>query len=192
MVISSDFVQEAQLLKEHLMKGYPSIKSLITFTFIGFIVGVTGAPSFLGTRWDLFQIDFFFWWSIVSTLMSLGLVIFSVWQYWQNRSQTEKNRAQIKVWMQDANGISLALKRIVRDNLDHRYSSTNDISNAIWSIEATTFSLYQSLYEERCVSEEEYRDKQRKIAEILDKRQLRQLAEGDEPQARNIESSPAK
>jgi hypothetical protein len=44
--------------------------------------------------------DFFFWWSIVSTLLSLALLCFSIWQYMKGRSYEEKVKAQVKVWMQ--------------------------------------------------------------------------------------------
>lgn len=159
-------------------------KILIAFTFIGFIVGVTGAPAFLGTKWNAFQIDFFFWWSIFSTLMGLGFAVVSVWQYLENKNKLEKNKAQVKIWMEGANGIRQALQRIVKDNLDTRYSTTNDISNAVWSIEATAGSLYQSLFEERCVTEEEYRERQKKISELLNKKQYAEI-EKDTHQTNN-------
>lgn len=81
-------------------------------------------------------------------------------------------KAQVKVWMQDANGVSNALNRIVVDNLQHRYSTTNDVCNAVWAIHATSFALYQSLYEERCVTEKEYKERQRKISEKLEAQQF--------------------
>ena len=160
---------------DDLIKLVQSFLSRFIFLLLGLIVGVTGALSFLRTQWDVYQLDFFFWWSIVSTLVGFFFVVFSLWQYWGNRSQVEKNKAQIKVWMQDANGIRNAIQRVVRDNFDGRYSSTNDMGNAIWSIEANAGSLYQSLYEERCVTEEEYRARQKKIGELLDKKQFAQL-----------------
>ena len=75
--------------------------------------------------------------------MGLGLLCFSIWQYKDGKNQSEKIKAQVKVWMQDANGIRTALQRIVRDNLDGRYSSTNDMGNTVWGIEATASALYQ-------------------------------------------------
>ena len=119
--------------------------------------------------------DFFFWWSVVSTSISIILLAFSIWQYWVGRSKNEKSQAQTKVWMQDANGISEGLRRIVVDNLGGRYSSTNDVCNAIWSVHASANALYQSLYEERCVTEEEYRARQKKLSELLDAQQFDQL-----------------
>jgi len=65
--------------------------------------------------------------------------------------------------MQQANGVHFACQRIVQDNLDKRYSTTSDIANAIWSLDSTAFSLYQSLYEERCIDEEDYKKEQVEI-----------------------------
>ena len=73
--------------------------------------------------------------------------------------------------MQDANGIHQALQRIVSDNLNKRYSTTDDVCNAIWAIHAATFALYQSLYEERCITEEEYKEGQKKISEMIQAQQ---------------------
>lgn len=119
--------------------------------------------------------NFLFWWSIISTIIGVFLLCFSIWQYLKGKSQEEKIRAQIKVWMQDANGLSNALKRIISDNLNTRYSSTNDVCNAIWSIEASAFALYQSLYEERCVTEKEYKARQKVLADVIGAQQLEQL-----------------
>ena len=162
-------------LYSHDMKKIQNLKYSILFILLGLLVGVTGTLSFLRTRWEIFQVDFFFWWSIISTLIGLIFMAISIWQYWENQSELKKNKAQVKVWMQDANGIRSALQRIVQDNLSKRYSSTNDMGNAVWSIEATAGSLYQSLYEERCVTEEEYRARQKKLADIVEAQQFEQL-----------------
>lgn len=108
--------------------------------------------------------SFFFWWSVVSTIIGIALLIFSVWQYLSGRSKEERLKAQVKVWMQDANGISTSLNRVVIDNLQKRFSTTNDVCNAVWAIQSSASALYQSLYEERCVTEEEYKERQKKIA----------------------------
>ncbi len=115
------------------------------------------------------QYNFFFWWSVVSTIIGVILLCLSIWQ--TARAQSEKNRKkdQIKIWMQHADGVSQGLKRIARDNLDKRYSSTQDIANAVWALEANAFALRQSLYEERCVTEPEYKLQQKEIMEQLKK-----------------------
>jgi hypothetical protein len=112
------------------------------------------------------------WWSLLSTVIGVILAGVSIWQYIENRDQKEKVMAQVKVWMEGANGVSQALQRIVRDNIDKRYSSTDDVCNAIWAVQSAAFALYQSLYEERCVTEEEYRARQKKLWEKLEAQQF--------------------
>lgn len=77
--------------------------------------------------------------------------------------------------MQDANGISQALTRIVQDNLSQRYSTTNDVCNAVWAIQGIAAALYQSLYEERCVTEKEYIEQQKRIAALINNQQIEQI-----------------
>ncbi|OGD68371.1 hypothetical protein A3I18_01655 [Candidatus Campbellbacteria bacterium RIFCSPLOWO2_02_FULL_35_11] len=119
--------------------------------------------------------NFFLWWSVVSTLIGVILLCFSIWQYKDGKNQSDKIRAQVKVWMQEANGLSEALRRIVSDNLEKRYSTTDDVCNAVWALQISAFSLYQSLYEERCVTEEEYKARQKKIADMIDAEQTKQV-----------------
>ncbi len=122
--------------------------------------------------------DIFFWWSIISTIIGLGLLCFSIWQYKEGLGKEEKIIAQVKVWMQEANGLQQALQRIVSDNLTGRYSSTNDVCNTIWALQISAFSLYQSLYEERCITEKEYKEHQNKIADVLQTKQIEDLKKG--------------
>ena len=116
--------------------------------------------------------EFLFWWSVISTIVGVVLLCCSIWQYFQSRNERDKANAQVKVWMNDANGISAALSRIVADNLANRYSSTNDVCNAVWAIQSSSFALYQSLYEERCISEKEYKERQKRISDRLEVEQL--------------------
>jgi len=118
--------------------------------------------------------SFLLWWSIISTVLGVAFLCFSIWQYKDGKNQSEKIRAQVKVWMQEANGLSEALKRIVSDNLAKRYSTTDDVCNTVWALQISAFSLYQSLYEERCVTEKEYKERQKKIADMIDKQQEEQ------------------
>ena len=119
--------------------------------------------------------DFLFWWSVVSTILGVLLLCFSIWQYKEGENQKEKIKAQVKVWMQQANGLQQSLNRVVNDNLNKRYSSTDDVCNTIWAIERSAFSLYQSLYEERCVTEEEYKEHQNQIASVIQTKQIEEL-----------------
>ncbi len=107
--------------------------------------------------------------SVVTTILSIILAGIAIWQFKEGQKQEDRIKAQVKVWMQDANGISQGMKRIISDNLAGRYGSTNDVCNAVWSLEATAFALYQGLYEERCVKEDEYIQRQKKIMDKLDK-----------------------
>ncbi len=129
--------------------------------------------------------DFIFWWSVVSTIFSVIFLGVSIWQIVEGRKQKERSNAQVKIWMQDANGLTQALLRIIQDNLAKRYSSTNDVCNAVWAIHASSFALYQSLYEERAVTEDEYKQQQKEINEQLKKQQT-------EPQTKPEDAQPRK
>lgn len=124
--------------------------------------------------------DFFLWWSVVTTILSLIFLGVSIWQIVEGRKQKERSNAQVKIWMQDAAGVSQGLQRIIRDNIDKRYSTTDDISNAIWALQACAFSIYQSLYEERAVTEKEFKERQQRLEE--EARALQQ----NNPQSENI------
>lgn len=126
--------------------------------------------------------SFTFWWSMFSTTIGVILLCVTIWQTKAARNEKKRSSSQVKIWMQDANGISLAMQRIVRDNLDGRYSSTNDLANSIFALQTTAFALYQSLYEERCVTEEEYKEQQKKFQEEFEK--LRQSPALPTPRAK--------
>lgn len=93
-------------------------------------------------------------------IVSVGLGV-KAWYDAKNK------KAQVKIWMQDANGLQVSLARIIQDNLGGRYSSTNDMANAIWSLQSIAFSLYQSLYEERCLDEKEFIKEQQALRKEL-------------------------
>ena len=124
--------------------------------------------------------DFITWWSIVSTVIGVILLCVTIWQFLVSRNKGITQKAQVKIWMQEANGLSIALGRIIGDNLSGRYNSTNDVCNAIWAVQASAFALYQSLYEERCISEKEYKERQKKIAEIIEKEQSQRTTQNFE------------
>lgn len=107
--------------------------------------------------------QFTLWYSIISTVVGLVLLIITVGLTVKAVLDSKNKKMQVKIWMQDANGIQQALSRIVRDNLDKRYSSTNDMANAIFAIQASAFALYQSLYEERWLTEEEFKADQQEL-----------------------------
>lgn len=109
--------------------------------------------------------QFLIWWSILSTVIALLLLGWDIWQFSAARKEEKQKKSQVKIWQQDANGISVGLKRIVIDADQGKYSSVKDVASAIWSLEASAFSLYQSLYEERLLTEEEYKQQQKELVE---------------------------
>src|SRR5262249_33446386 len=101
--------------------------------------------------------------SVVSTVLNVILIGASIWLLGQSNNEREKTKAQVKIWMQHASGISNGLVRIVQDNLTGRYGSTNDVCNAVWAVQASAAGLYQSLYEERCMTEDEFKSTQKRF-----------------------------
>ncbi len=82
-----------------------------------------------------------------------------------NRKEKERRNAQVKIWMQQANGISIALQRIIQDRWQGLYSSLKDVVNTVHAVEASANSLFQSLYEERTITEDEYKEEQKRFRE---------------------------
>ena len=103
-----------------------------------------------------------------STIANIILMIASVWLYVASRGEKNRIKAQVKVWMETANGVSQALGRIVQDSNTGLYSSVKDICNAVWVAHSSAFSLYQTLLEERCVTEKEYKERHDRIIKQLD------------------------
>jgi hypothetical protein len=77
--------------------------------------------------------------------------------------------------MELANGLSNSLQRIISDNINGRYSTTNDVCNTIFALQASAFSLYQSLHEERCITEDEYIARQKRLGKVLEDKQIKAL-----------------
>jgi hypothetical protein len=111
-----------------------------------------------------------FWWSVIATAIGLVIAGVTIWQISSSRSEAKRKKDQVKIWQQDAHGISQALRRIVEDTDRGKYTGKKDVANAVWSVESAAFSLYQSLYEERAVTEEEYKQRQREFFEMWKKR----------------------
>lgn len=112
-----------------------------------------------------------FWWSVVSTVIGITLLIGDVVLFVLNRKEKEHKEDQVKIWQQDANGVSQGLKRIVMDVNQGRYTAVKDVASAVWSLEASAFALQQSLYEERAMTEDEYKEQQKRIREEVMKTQ---------------------
>ena len=62
--------------------------------------------------------------------------------------------------MQGANGVQDALNRIIQDKWSNLYTGVQDVVNSVHVVHASAFALYQSLYEERTITEEEWRREQ--------------------------------
>lgn len=107
--------------------------------------------------------DFFFWFSVVSLFINVILILISVGLFVANRKEKERRNSQVKIWMQSSNGITQGLERIIQDKWNNFYSSVQDMANTVHSLHASSFALYQSLYEERAITEEEYRKEQSEI-----------------------------
>ena len=107
--------------------------------------------------------DFYFWFSIVSFVINIILTMAGVALWVGNRQEKQRRNAQVKIWMQIANGISQALARIIQDKWSKLYSEAQDVVNAVNAVEASSFALYQSLYEERTITEEEWKREQMDI-----------------------------
>jgi signal transduction histidine kinase len=138
------------------------------YLLAGIFVAFGTIQSALNTEWQIIKIDFFFWLSIVTTLLSFGLFAFSLWQYLKVEKEREKSKAQIKIWMEDARGIDAALRNIginaiSSSGMQSKFSSVNDVGLAVYALADTAKALYRSLYEERCITETEYVKQQNEI-----------------------------
>ena len=100
--------------------------------------------------------------NVVLIIVSVGLAVAG----WKDR---KNNKSQVKIWMEQANGVQQALQNIIQDKWNGLYSSVTDVTNAVWAVKASAFALYQSLYNERVITEQEYKEHQMKIRERLDK-----------------------
>ena len=111
--------------------------------------------------------DFFFWFSVVSLIINIILMVFAYGQIVGGRKEKERRNAQVKIWMQSAQGLHEALLRIIQDKWADLYSSVQDVTNTVHAVHATAFAHYQSLYEERAITEEEYKQEQKELRESI-------------------------
>jgi len=89
--------------------------------------------------------EFAIWWSIISTILGVLLLCFSIWQVATAIYAKRRKEEQIKIWKHYANGTQIALSRLIRDSQDRNFSSADDLTNAIYAIQATSYALYLSL-----------------------------------------------
>lgn len=110
--------------------------------------------------------DFYFWASIVSLVINIVLILVSVGLFVANRKEKERRNAQVKIWMQDARGISEGIQRIINNKWQGLYSSVKDVVNSVHVLGAPADSLFQSLYEERTMTEDEYKEEQKRYRDL--------------------------
>lgn len=149
------------------------------FLSLGAFIGALSALSFLRTEWEGFHPDFFFWVSILTTFSSFIFLIASIWQYLHGKAEKEKSSAQVKIWMEEANGITASLKNIgvnaIAGTTVAHYTTVNDVGLAVYAASENARALYQSLYEERCVTEIEYRAQQKEIGKAMHEQRLNSI-----------------
>lgn len=109
---------------------------------------------------------------VVSLIANIILIIVGVGLTIANWKADKRSKSQVKIWMEQANGVHISLNRIVIDKWNGLYSNINDVVNAVWVVQASAFSLYQSLYEERVLTEKMYIKEQLEQREFI-KKQLR-------------------
>lgn len=107
--------------------------------------------------------------TIVSLAVNVVLIVISVALAVVGWKDKRSSKSQVKIWMEQANGIQQALQRIIDDKWRGLYSNVDGITNAVWAVAASAFALYQSLYDERVITEKEYKEHQMKLREKLDK-----------------------
>jgi hypothetical protein len=99
--------------------------------------------------------------NVVLTVISAGLIVAS----WRD---ARSKKSQVKIWMEQANGIQQALQRIIADIFGGNYSSIKDLAAAVNALHASAFAHYQSLYDERILTEKEVKEHQMKIRKKID------------------------
>jgi len=97
------------------------------------------------------------WWSIISTILGIIFLLGNVVQFISNKKEKEIHKSQVKIWQHHAAGINHGLYYLIAKD---RFSSVADIQQAIMAIQPSTYSLFQSLNEERLFSEQEIKEKQ--------------------------------
>lgn len=102
----------------------------------------------------------------VPTLIAIISLGFNVWQLAINKGEKDRHNSQVKIWQRHAEGIDYGLKNILSRTADYDFSSVKDVKNSVFAIESSAFSLSRSLYEERTITEEEYREEEKKNREI--------------------------
>ena len=122
--------------------------------------------------------DFYLWWSIFSTVVALGLLGWDIWQLSASKKEKELgekdreiHKAQVKLWQHHASGLLHGIIALAQE----KFTSIDDVQKAAKVSQASAYSLYTSLNEERLFTEEEIKTKQLKTEEEFQK--ARRVAE---------------
>ncbi|HCC06372.1 TPA: hypothetical protein DEP94_03385 [Candidatus Nomurabacteria bacterium] len=107
--------------------------------------------------------NFLFWWSVVSTVFGVLFLIANVAQlvaYIKEKSlilkEKEIHKGQVKVWQHHAQGVQMGLFILTQG----KYSTVDDLREAVKGLQQSAQSLYISLNEERLFTDQEIKDKQ--------------------------------
>lgn len=105
--------------------------------------------------------SFFFWWSIVSTVIGFGFLGWDIWQLSSNKKEKEIHKSQVKLWQHHASGLLHGIIALGQE----QFSSVKDIQQAANVSQANAYGLYTSLNEERLFTEKEIKEKQLRTEE---------------------------
>lgn len=147
---------------------------------LGFVFGVTAGLSFLRTEWNGYQVDFFSWWTALSTILGIVFLMGNVAQYVALQKEKELiskekeiHKSQVKVWQHHANGIETGLFMIIYK----AFSSVPDMKIAVEALHQVARTLHTSLHEERLFTDDEIKEKfllkEREQADLIKSLQTR-------------------
>lgn len=122
--------------------------------------------------------DIFFWWTIVSTILGIGLLSWDIFLWATSRKEKEiqlkekeLHKAQVKIWQHFASGINNSLLLSTEAIREGKLSklTAEDFGELIRSIQVNAYALFVSLNEERLFTEEEIKARQLEQEETLKK-----------------------
>lgn len=108
-------------------------------------------------------------WSVVSTIIAVGLFGWDIWQLASSRKNDELqlkekqlHKSQVKIWQHFANGISTNLLLIVEAVRTNKLDNlkAQEFGEIAKGIQASANALYISLNEERLFTDEEIKQRQ--------------------------------
>ena len=113
--------------------------------------------------------QFIFWWSVVSTVIGMGLLGWDIWQLAASKKDKELqlkekqlHKAQVKIWQHFANGINNNIMNLGLSlgNENLKEIGAKQLGEMLRGIQASTYALYTSLNEERLFTDDEIKERQ--------------------------------